>query len=83
MDRPCSPPGPKLTSTIGILDRLGSAKEVAQIGAAIGREFSYALLFAAISRPTRSWDSGVDHFDRSVVENQVELLTAVTDANRL
>jgi predicted ATPase len=31
------------------LDRLGSAKEVAQIGAAIGREFSYALL-AAVSR---------------------------------
>ena len=26
------------------LDRLGPAKEVAQIGAAIGREFSYALL---------------------------------------
>jgi predicted ATPase len=31
------------------LDRLGSAKEVAQIGAAIGREFSYALL-AAVAR---------------------------------
>jgi predicted ATPase len=26
------------------LDRLGPAKEVAQIGAAIGREFSHALL---------------------------------------
>jgi len=25
----------------------------------------------------------VDHFDRSVVENQVELLTEVIDANRL
>ena len=28
------------------LDRLGSAKEVAQIGAVIGREFSHALLAA-------------------------------------
>jgi predicted ATPase len=28
------------------LDRLGSAKEIAQIGAVIGREFSYELLYA-------------------------------------
>jgi hypothetical protein len=33
------------------LDRLGSAKEVAQIGAAIGREFSHALLSAVASKP--------------------------------
>jgi predicted ATPase len=32
------------------LDRLGPAKEVAQIGAAIGREFSYALLRAVVGR---------------------------------
>ena len=36
-------------SLMARLDRLGSAKEVAQIGAAIGREFSYALL-AAVGR---------------------------------
>ena len=36
-------------SLMARLDRLGSAKEVAQIGAAIGREFSHALL-AAVSR---------------------------------
>ena len=30
------------------LDRLGSAKEVAQIGAVIGREFSHALLVAVL-----------------------------------
>ena len=30
----------------GELDRLGPAKEIAQIGAAIGREFSYRLLAA-------------------------------------
>ena len=31
-------------SLMARLDRLGAAKEVAQIGAAIGREFSYDLL---------------------------------------
>lgn len=30
------------------LDRLGAAKEVAQIGAAIGREFPHALLAAVV-----------------------------------
>jgi predicted ATPase len=35
------------------LDRLGSAKEVAQIGAAIGREFSYELL-AGVARLTET-----------------------------
>jgi predicted ATPase len=33
------------------LDRLGPAKEVAQIGAAIGREFSHPLLAAVVSQP--------------------------------
>ena len=33
------------------LDRLGPAKEVAQIGAAIGREFSHALLAAVVGKP--------------------------------
>jgi class 3 adenylate cyclase/predicted ATPase len=36
-------------SLMARLDRLGSAKEVAQIGAAIGREFSYGLM-AAVAR---------------------------------
>ena len=33
------------------LDRLGPAKEVAQIGAAIGREFSHSLLAAVVHKP--------------------------------
>jgi predicted ATPase len=36
------------------LDRLGSAREVAQIGSAIGREFSHALLAAVVNK------SGID-----------------------
>src|SRR5207302_4607930 len=38
-------------SLMSRLDRLGSAKEVAQIGAAIGREFSHALLTAVVDKP--------------------------------
>jgi class 3 adenylate cyclase/predicted ATPase len=38
-------------SLMARLDRLGPAKEVAQIGAAIGREFSYALLGAVARKP--------------------------------
>ncbi len=38
-------------SLMARLDRLGSAKEVAQIGAALGREFSHALLAAVARNP--------------------------------
>jgi hypothetical protein len=38
-------------SLMARLDRLGPAKEVAQIGAAIGREFSHRLLTAVVSGP--------------------------------
>ena len=40
-------------SLMARLDRLGPAKEVAQIGAAIGREFSHALL-AAVARQSEA-----------------------------
>jgi predicted ATPase len=38
-------------SLMARLDRLGAAKELAQVGAAIGREFSHALLSAVVSKP--------------------------------
>jgi class 3 adenylate cyclase/predicted ATPase len=38
-------------SLMARLDRLGPAKELAQIGAVIGREFSHALLAAVVSEP--------------------------------
>ena len=37
-------------SLMARLDRLGQAKEVAQIGAAIGREFSHSLLAAVVGK---------------------------------
>ena len=47
-------------SLMARLDRLGPAKEVAQIGAAIGREFSYALLAAVVSKPEAELASALD-----------------------
>jgi predicted ATPase len=38
-------------SLMARLDRLGPAKEIAQIGSAIGREFSHALLAAVVHKP--------------------------------
>jgi class 3 adenylate cyclase/predicted ATPase len=42
------------------LDRLGSAKEVAQIAAAIGREFSHAVLAAVVRRPEPDLATALD-----------------------
>jgi predicted ATPase len=47
-------------SLMARLDRLGSAKEVAQIGAAIGREFSHALLSAVVNKPEEELASSLD-----------------------
>jgi class 3 adenylate cyclase/predicted ATPase len=48
-------------SLLARLDRLGlKAKEVAQIGAAIGREFSYELLVAAAERTEEEVRDGLD-----------------------
>jgi class 3 adenylate cyclase/predicted ATPase len=47
-------------SLMARLDRLGSAKEVAQIGSAIGREFSHALLAAVALKPEGELGSALD-----------------------
>jgi predicted ATPase len=47
-------------SLMARLDRLGSAKEVAQIGAAIGREFSHPLLAAVAGKPEVELQSALD-----------------------
>ncbi|KRQ14659.1 adenylate/guanylate cyclase domain-containing protein [Bradyrhizobium manausense] len=59
-------PSPKLeipatlhASLMARLDRLGSAKELAQIGAAIGREFSHALIEAVARKPPADLDSAL------------------------
>jgi class 3 adenylate cyclase/predicted ATPase len=47
-------------SLMARLDRLGPARETAQIGAAIGREFSHALLAAVVHKPEAELLSSLD-----------------------
>ena len=47
-------------SLMARLDRLGPAKDVAQIGAAIGREFSHGLLAAMVRKPEAELNSALD-----------------------
>jgi predicted ATPase/class 3 adenylate cyclase len=42
------------------LDRLGAAKRVAQIGSAIGREFSHSLLAAVVGEPEAALGAALD-----------------------
>jgi class 3 adenylate cyclase/predicted ATPase len=52
-------------SLMSRLDRLGPAKEVAQIGAAIGRDFAYALLTAAANKPEAELNAALDRLVQS------------------
>jgi class 3 adenylate cyclase/predicted ATPase len=52
-------------SLMARLDRLGPAKEVAQIGAAIGREFSHALLAAVARKPEPDLEALLDRLTQS------------------
>jgi predicted ATPase len=47
-------------SLMARLDRLGAAKEVAQVGAAIGREFSHGLLAAVAGKPKAELELALD-----------------------
>jgi predicted ATPase len=47
-------------SLMARLDRLGPAKETAQMGAAIGREFSQALLAAVVRKPEAELSAALD-----------------------
>ena len=47
-------------SLVARLDRLGTVKELAQIGAALGREFSHAVIAAVADRPEAALRSGLD-----------------------
>ena len=66
-------------SLMARLDRLGPAKEVAQIGAAIGREFSHALLSAVVSKP----ETGVSVIARSSYSRRFAVQAGRTAARDL
>ena len=52
-------------SLMARLDRLGPAKEVAQIGAAIGRGFSHPLLAAVVRQPEAELNAALDRLIES------------------
>ena len=52
-------------SLMARLDRLAAVKEVAQIGAALGREFSYELLSVVARLPREKLDEALDQLVRS------------------
>jgi predicted ATPase len=52
-------------SLMARLDRLGSAKEAAQIGAAIGRQFSHELISAVATTPRQQLDDALAQFVRA------------------
>jgi class 3 adenylate cyclase/predicted ATPase len=52
-------------SLMARLDRLGGSKELAQIGAAIGREFSHELLAAVAFRPEAKLEMQLDRLVRA------------------
>jgi class 3 adenylate cyclase/predicted ATPase len=52
-------------SLMARLDRLGPAKEVAQIGAAIGREFSHSLLAAVVHKQETKLQSALDRLSEA------------------
>jgi class 3 adenylate cyclase/predicted ATPase len=52
-------------SLIARLDRVGDAKEIAQIGAAIGREFSYPLIAAVARLDDRNLREGLNRLNEA------------------
>jgi class 3 adenylate cyclase/predicted ATPase len=63
--RPLAIPATLHDSLLARLDHLAPVKEVAQIGAAIGREFSHALLVAVADRPEPELHAALDQLVQS------------------
>jgi class 3 adenylate cyclase/predicted ATPase len=57
---PLAVPATLRDSLMARLDRLGAVRQVAQIGAVIGREFSHALLAAVADRPEPELQAALD-----------------------
>jgi class 3 adenylate cyclase/tetratricopeptide (TPR) repeat protein len=68
LDRPLPPlaiPTTLQASLVARLDRLASVKDVAQIGAAIGRDFSYELIASVSGLPPKDLDAALERLAAS------------------
>jgi class 3 adenylate cyclase/predicted ATPase len=81
LDGPLPPlaiPATLQDSLMARLDRLAPVKEIGQIGAAIGREFSYSLLSALVRRDESALQNGLCHLEQAgLVFRRGELPEAV------
>ena len=68
LDGPLAPvtiPTTLHASLMARLDRLGSVRQVAQVGAALGRQFSHELLQAAVDIPERQLNDSLEQLVRA------------------
>jgi predicted ATPase/class 3 adenylate cyclase len=68
LDRPLPPlaiPATLQDSLMARLDRLAPVREIGQIGAAIGREFSYSLLRAVVGRDETALKNGLTQLEQA------------------
>ena len=71
MARPIAPlaiPTSLQASLLARLDRLATTREVAQIGAALGRSFSYGLISAVAGMPQQKLDDALDQLGKRRVD---------------
>ena len=73
-------PASLLSSLTARLDRQGKAKEIAQIAAVIGREFSYALLAAVASEPAQFLQSALAQLTASETDHATDNFLETTYA---
>jgi predicted ATPase len=71
-------------SLMARLDRLGAAKEVAQIGAAIGREFTHALLAAVARKREQELTAALERITRAglLFRQGVPRMRAISSSTR-
>src|SRR5438445_1228351 len=62
---PLAIPATLQASLLARLDRLAPVREVAQIGAALGRQFSHELIGAVAPMPQRQLDEGLAQLERA------------------
>jgi class 3 adenylate cyclase/predicted ATPase len=63
--RQLSIPATLTDSLMARLDRMGPFKKIAQIGATIGREFSYQILRAVAEAPAEEIEAALDHLEQA------------------
>jgi class 3 adenylate cyclase/predicted ATPase len=70
-DRAAAIPNSLYDSLVARLDRLGQARQIANIGAVLGRRFNYDLLAAVLEQPDRALRPALRHLIESGLVSQI------------